>query len=578
MALRAAIATGNWSNPAIWNGGVLPNPGDVVASNNFTVTIDQNINVDILTNAAQSIVTAVPFMTSNTTPSGIVTGLGGTSAFVTFDGSTSQNSFTNSYVGDFFGYEFSSPKAIDMFQFVLGGNTTANISFQAWNGSSWITLYTAALAGVNAFTSPLIGNSIAYIKYRFLININTSGVMQMRETYLFEYLGTTAAVAGGGFVLSGTYTITTTGQGLVTGATRLLTYTGSNSVINGNIIGSTTTNVQTIYHDSTGALTINGNVVNTVTTFVEVIVTNSTGTLNINGNIQGNGRGINVYVLSVCTVNIIGNVTRGSNFSGGAALQINAGATVNVTGTLSNNAGGTGSPTVVINSSVCILNVTGDILFNGTQTNCNTITISQPGRVNVIGNLNNTGTGSVAISSSTNSYLSIIGSIYTTVNTVSVSSTNGSAINLFSGPFICSTYGFFPYLVVRMHLIPTTSSYFEFRDETTNGAVSPSPAAPATQLVSPATLISNLATSDVRFGIVYALGTLTGTLRMPVANQVTFGIPVDATSGNAVLTAASVWDYLVSNITTADSIGVRLKNVATPQTTGEQLEAFLRLD
>ena len=33
MAQRAAIASGNWSNPAIWNGGILPEPGDVVASN-----------------------------------------------------------------------------------------------------------------------------------------------------------------------------------------------------------------------------------------------------------------------------------------------------------------------------------------------------------------------------------------------------------------------------------------------------------------------------------------------------------------------------------------------------------------
>jgi hypothetical protein len=65
---------------------------------------------------------------------------------------------------------------------------------------------------------------------------------------------------------------------------------------------------------------------------------------------------------------------------------------------------------------------------------------------------------------------------------------------------------------------------------------------------------------------------------MPSANQVTFGIAVDNTFGNAVLTAASVWDYLVSNITVENSIGMRLKNVSTPQITGEQLEAFLRLD
>jgi hypothetical protein len=65
---------------------------------------------------------------------------------------------------------------------------------------------------------------------------------------------------------------------------------------------------------------------------------------------------------------------------------------------------------------------------------------------------------------------------------------------------------------------------------------------------------------------------------MPVANQVTFGVQVDNTFGNAVLTADGIWNYLVSNITTPDSIGMRLKNVSTPQSVGEQLEAFLRLD
>jgi hypothetical protein len=156
--------------------------------------------------------------------------------------------------------------------------------------------------------------------------------------------------------------------------------------------------------------------------------------------------------------------------------------------------------------------------------------------------------------------------------------TNINGINLFTGPFICSSYGTFPYQVIRMHLIPTTNSYIEFRDETTNGALSPGAIAPASRLVSPASLVDTLAVNNVRFGIVYALGALTGTLRMPTATQVTSGIQVDNTFGSAVLTIDAIWDYLVTNINTPDSIGMRLKNVSTPQTTGEQLEAFLKLD
>jgi hypothetical protein len=576
MALRAAVATGNWSNPAIWNGGVLPSAGDVVASNNFTVTIDQNINVDTLTNAAQAVVGAVPNMTSNTTPSGIVTAsqseTGSYAAFNAFGGdfNTEWRPATAATIS----YEFTSPKAID--QYVVGAyvGATSSWTFQGWNGSTWVTIHTVT-SSATGYTSPLLGNSTTYIKYR--LNY-ASDPGRVHTIQFYEYLGTSAAIAGGGFILNGTFTVSATGGGFVTGSTRLLTYTGSNCVLNGNMIGSTTTNVQTVYHDSTGALTINGNVINTANPTVNVIVTNSTGTLNINGNIQGDGRGVNVFVNSVCTVNIVGNLTRLTNFSGGACVQINLGATVNITGISSNNSGGTGSPTIVVNSSSSTLNVTGDVFFAGVSSSCSTITISQPGRVTVVGNVYSTAVLSFAIVSTINGYLSIVGSIYTTSANVAVLSNNASAINLFSGPFVCSTYGYVPLQVVRMHLIPSTNSYFEFRDETTNGAVSPGAVAPATRLVSPATLVSSLAVSDVRFGIVYALSTLTGTLRMPTANQVTFGIPVDATFGNAVLTAASVWDYLVSNITTADSIGMRLKNVATPQTTGEQLEAFLRLD
>ena len=46
MATRWAIATGNWSDSAIWNGGVLPTIGDIVHADGKTVTIDQSINVD----------------------------------------------------------------------------------------------------------------------------------------------------------------------------------------------------------------------------------------------------------------------------------------------------------------------------------------------------------------------------------------------------------------------------------------------------------------------------------------------------------------------------------------------------
>ena len=54
MANRYAVASGNWSNTATWDGGTLPGVGDVVRPNGYTVTIDQDVNVLGLYNDASA--------------------------------------------------------------------------------------------------------------------------------------------------------------------------------------------------------------------------------------------------------------------------------------------------------------------------------------------------------------------------------------------------------------------------------------------------------------------------------------------------------------------------------------------
>jgi hypothetical protein len=56
MANYRAIATGNWSNGATWAGGSVPpnGQGHNVYSNNFTVTIDTNVDVALITNAVNA--------------------------------------------------------------------------------------------------------------------------------------------------------------------------------------------------------------------------------------------------------------------------------------------------------------------------------------------------------------------------------------------------------------------------------------------------------------------------------------------------------------------------------------------
>ena len=83
------------------------------------------------------------------------------------------------------------------------------------------------------------------------------------------------------------------------------------------------------------------------------------------------------------------------------------------------------------------------------------------------------------------------------------------------------------------------------------------------------------AQSDVRFGVTYQSGSKTGTAYIPSPSSVGFGVPVDNTTGTASLTPASVWNAATSSLTTSGSIGERLKNASTVDTTGDQLAALL---
>jgi len=58
MAIRFAITSGSWSDPAIWDGGTLPTTGDDVYSNNFSINIDIDITVNFLSSRSTTGVNA----------------------------------------------------------------------------------------------------------------------------------------------------------------------------------------------------------------------------------------------------------------------------------------------------------------------------------------------------------------------------------------------------------------------------------------------------------------------------------------------------------------------------------------
>jgi hypothetical protein len=80
------------------------------------------------------------------------------------------------------------------------------------------------------------------------------------------------------------------------------------------------------------------------------------------------------------------------------------------------------------------------------------------------------------------------------------------------------------------------------------------------------------AESDVRDGVLYDPDLASeGTLIVPDPSNVRNGVPTDNTVGTADLTAQDFFDAIASS---SDPIAIRLRNVATVETTGDQISAF----
>jgi hypothetical protein len=384
----------------------------------------------------------------------------------------------------------------------------------------------------------------------FTVTIDqTVNVLSIRTT------AASPAIAGGGFLLNSSIIVTLSGSGIIAGSSNCVTYSQSTgtSTINGTVRGSATTaNIYGILYSGSANLNINGAVTSgpTVNAFAYPIAKTGSGILTVVGNVTAIG-GVNagtaIYNSGTGTVNITGNIYATNGTGYGHGLQ---------------------------NVAICTINVTGDI-YGGNVNPGNSFGLYNTGAstINITGNLYSSTINSSVFSNAAG-YISIIGSLNASNGSSAFQSGNASAINLLSGPFICATYGTYPFQCFRMHLIPSVSTYFEFRDETTNGALFPGAIAPPTRLISPASASDAPAQSDVRLGVVYANSSQTGTCAIPNTGSVAYGIPVDNTVGTAVINAEDIWKIPLSSISTSGSIGLRVKNVSTVQITGAQIAAY----
>ena len=353
----------------------------------------------------------------------------------------------------------------------------------------------------------------------------------------------TGGTAGGSFTLSNNVSLTAT---VTPGTTTCVTFgnTGASSIV-GFISGSSSSNIASVTNTSTGTLTILGNIEAGINGNSYGVNNSSTGAVTIFGNLSGartvtsTGYGVFNSGLFPSTVNIVGNCFG----------RVSSGAFNNSTGTINVTGGCFGSST---NSGILGINnnSTGRVFINGNaiagdaSAGANNASTGLLYITRVVGN--SFGLGSVGINSIVGASNSQNGLMY--VEQFEFGSRGQTPI---SGP---------------VYILPSNRN-------TLTGIL--------TALGNTVTFYNSLSVdgllppvSSVQAGVVYNVGNTVGTMAVPSASAVQFGVAVDNTTGTAALQPQDVWGYARLSATQVDSMGDRLRNTATTQSIGYQIASF----
>jgi len=323
-----------------------------------------------------------------------------------------------------------------------------------------------------------------------------------------------SATAGGGFTLSNGVTLTANVFGGTT-ATPCVTFSGTSG------------NSATIVGNCEATLTA-------VATTNRAINNSSSGTLNIIGN---------------CTA---GNA--GGGWSSHCANNASSG-TLSITGVCKGGAGpGLGVAYAANNAGSGTLNITGACEGNIYTAAFN----ASSGSINITGNcIGGSGATAFGANNASTGTMLVVGTIEASEFIGGVGGANRGQITLLTGPFLASpTFGVNPIAnnAWRWAVSLNTSTYIE---------VPTSDLLAKRNLVTADNVTGMPAEADVKDGVVYGPASeLTGTFEQTLSP-----------SANDIRDA--VWGAATSSLTTAGSIGERLKNASTVATNSDQLAAAL---
>ena len=474
MPNRWPISSGNWSNPAIWSGSLIPTASDDVFANNFTINMNTSFEV----------------LSLRSTPSGSVVTAGGTFNFNTGD-------ISGSITG-------TSP--------IINSGNAVNTLITASSGTITLIFSPDAVIMPGGSLMTYGGNcNLIITSSRFVCvgGNNTTGAHCISKS-------STGTITMIGDLVGAT-------QGTAPGVNAVLNTTNGNSIVIGSITGAI------------AASSVGGN----------PVINQTAGNLTIVGNVTGGNtatvanNGIN---FSGTTLTITGSVTGGSGATNPAAgINITSTPTINISGSV-NGASAVG----IQAATAATINITGSVA----------------------------GAAAAGISLTGASVLNVNGTVTGGSGAVGISSTSTSATNRLTGPFITGPTGIQPFYGPKLTIITGSATYWTFTSPnlTTNKTLY------STDLVSGVPSPSN-----VRQGVTYASGALTGTMIVPATSSVAFGVPVDTFTGSAIIVGSNynisneIWNTPVTSLTGSSTIGERLKNNATVASTGAQIAAMAGL-
>jgi len=337
-----------------------------------------------------------------------------------------------------------------------------------------------------------------------------------------------------------------------------LTCTASNSI---EVAGSTPTLLFDLTSGNSG--TFSGSIISlTAGISGSAISQTGTGTFNLTGNFDLNNGTTTRVIFSISgagTINHVGNIVNSSSGTSGGAgtaapIVITANCTYNHTG----NCTGGGTNSLVSGSSIRAVstaftyNGTGDLLANLAPS----IYTTQSATINVIGNVTGT-TSFPSIHNITNSATINVNGIITAGTSYPAISGLVTTLVKVQGTII--NQGTYNAIYAGRITLEGNIAYWQYRNALNNTS---------TNLYTVGAL-NYPDELDVRDGIDYGASLeLTGTLAVPTADNVRKGVPIDDTVGTADLTAE---DFLTAIEESTLDIAERLRNVATVQTTGDQV-------